>query len=209
MTHRKQLLAAVLLAISVIAAGVGASTASAEEGLAKFTSAKYPATVSGEPLTSHKWETVAGTFKCSAASFGGTLGGESLVLTVGPAYGTCALGLGKAEVKVNGCAYTLEAGFETAEPGKFLGLTTLVCPGGAQIALVEPTSGCELKITSENQMGFVEYANNGEHFDTTFDVEFKYSVNGKCKGVAAGNYEGGLYKGLETMKGNNGQLKLK
>lgn len=195
-------LAGTLLAILVI--GIGSGTASAK--VAEFASAAYPATLTGTQTVGHVIATKAGKIKCSTVSFSGPLSGQQPTLAAAPTYGGCSLGGIAVGVTLNNCEYSFLAGLIT-EPNESLGFFRVECAPKNEIVFLESKSGCEIRIPKQELLSPVEFktAGGGTDFDVILDVEFKYTLNGKC-GVAAGTYEDGLYTGQLTYKGNKGAV---
>lgn len=158
MTSKVRVLALALIAILSIGA-IGASAASAM----KFTSTKYPATVTGSQTSSAVFE--FGTLKvtCSVTKLNGELTAASEVLSLAPSYEGCTSGGTAAEVKPNGCTYRMHAPPTGSEEGS----TDILCPEGKSLEVNALT--CTIKYSAPQTLKHV-FIQNTEGPTSDLDI---------------------------------------
>jgi hypothetical protein len=197
------------------------SSLAASAAQANFSSANYPATVSGSQIegtitgaavSKHEFTTKAGTVKCTTASFAGkSLAGTATELTLTPTYGGCTLAGIAATVNMNGCHYIFTVEKTTTENTVDL-LTHVTCPVGGVITVSVTGSVCKVTIAGGQTLKGIETHNEATDVVATIDVSgISYTIDEgpKCpNGPASGTYTDGTYKGLATLQGNNGAVKV-
>jgi hypothetical protein len=196
--------ALVLGALTVLAINVGAGSAAAVP--AEFSSAAYPATLTGTPTKEHAFMSKAGWVKCATGNFGGTLTAKSETLLTGVSYANCTFeGGGAATVNPTGCTYLQRAGGSVGT-GESVGSLTVECPLGKTITATVMATGCEIRLWwPAGEVGLNPYTNTATGFKMGVSVEFNYTLNNKCK-VPAGNYTEGILTGEYGVVGNNGLI---
>jgi hypothetical protein len=199
---------AFFLSLSAIGLSIALIAGSAQ---ANFSSAGYPATVTGEQTAAQEFGTKIGTFKCKTGKFVSSgLVETSTALTLNPTYEGCtAAGLGLT-VKMNGCDYRLTVEKTTSESTVDLELH-IECPAGSAIEASIVGSTCKLKIEPQTVKG-LETHNEASDVKMTMSVTgLRYIIeNGnKCPNApASGTYSDGTLNGLITFQGNNGAFKI-
>jgi hypothetical protein len=204
-----------LALIAVFALGA-VSVASASAGT--FTAAKG-ATISGEQISGtitsktvakHEFTTVAGTVKCTTATFAGTAAAaESTTQELEPTYGGCTIaGSVPVTIDVNSCKYLFHAGTAGAAT------VDVRCPS-SPITVTVTGSTCSITIGGTsggvNQgLGGITLTNSGT--STAMDIVASIDVTGihyivdngpSCPNApASGTYTDGSYRGVATIKGS-------
>lgn len=191
-----------VVALAILAVAVPASSASG--AVAKFSSEKYPATLTGTQTSPHVFLSGAGPLSCTVAKFTGELAEKSQFVSVTPTYETCSLAGKEATVAMEGCTHKLDAGGMIGE-NESMGGMQILCPAEKEIKV---TSGeCVIKIPPmAESLGFADFKNlEGGEFQEKLDVNLSYSVNNKC-GPKEGTYNDGKTAGTYKVKGNNGPV---
>lgn len=204
MTHKLKALGLTLMAICLIGA-VGASGAQAT----KFTSAKYPTSLTGTQTSQHVFQTMFGAVKCDAASFTGSLAAASSTITLAPTYSKCTTSGLSVTITMNGCDFLIHNTIDISTHASG-GNLDIQCPAGKQIVIDEAETGCTKDIGPQTGLGLMTYTINTEGGDMNFDFTIKgikYTVTGSglfC--FEPGSYTDGTYTGTATFKGSNGVL---
>jgi hypothetical protein len=218
-----------VLGLALVAVFVMSAVVASAAQAAKFDSGTgtYPTTITGEqisgPVTGvtvakHEFKTAFGVFKCTPATFSGTLTAASSEFTVAPTYGNTTLGTGCTVagvagpvIHMNGCDYLFTAGI--AVSGVTPIATHLVCPEGKHIVVTVKT-GCELTIFPQTFSETMISAKNGGGAGSamtstdTIDVtgityEIDEAAAGQCpehESKAGELLHGGTYKGVAEFK---------
>lgn len=186
---------------ALIALALLASSALAVTG--EFEAEGHPVTLTGSKLgeKGHVFTVEGGTksIACETATFSVELVDPSKTLQVSPTYGGCT-GFGfSATVKMEGCAFVVDADEETAA-FEFKGTADVVCPEGKKIKMNAGT--CEVQIGAQTNRSKVEYDDNEEasppDFQLTVDLkELSYTkVDGfLCPLFGSGAGSDGTYAG--------------
>ena len=178
-----------------------------------FHSEAEDTTLIGETIEGEEFVFNAGTAECSEAVFKGTMAAkEASEVSLAPEYGGCtAFGFSTAEVKPNGCTYTLHSGEKEEE--KIEGSADIVCPEGKKLEVVARVLGLtKCTVTIGSQEGLTALTSTNQGSGKTRDLRFDIGLTGiaytqdtgeglgKC---SSGSFENGKYTGAATVIGEN------
>jgi len=148
---------------------------------------------------------VAGEVRCAEANFHGNLAAAAVTLTMSATYSGCTTP-GGAEVVIDmtSCDYLFHAG-ETIAQHKVDGWLDVTCAqAGDEIDIVEPATGCVVKIPAQEGLTTLVYTNNTMARDFNVDIALTgilYTQNEFCNG-GAGVFANGQYTGQSTFIGD-------
>jgi hypothetical protein len=206
MIRNLKVLGLALVAVCAMSAMI-ASAASA----ASFTSANYPATISGEGgITAAEKFTLGATdhgatVECNHSTYSGTLSAASSTLTVQPHYSECkAFGL-SATVNATNCTYVFHATSTSS--------STVDVECGTKAIVIEAGT-CKVEVDTQTGLKSVGTKGNGSHVDVTPNVTgiaYTSITDGfLCPLTGTGSRTGASYTSTSaiTVKGNNGAISV-
>lgn len=201
MTRKLKMLGTCLVAVFALSAVV-ASAASADN----FTSAKYPAVITGVQEGINEFTTTDSGVECEVAKFtSNSVAAASTTLTLTPVYEKCLIGgLIPAIVDMNGCDYLFH----------LIGATTnvsadVVCPAGKVVDITVPSTGCTITIGSQNGLTNIVVSNASPSVKAAVKVtKIIYTQTAPCPGGAKGPEAGATYEGNVKLTGNNGVISV-
>ena len=145
------------LGVAILAALALMVTGAAGAQAANFTSAKYPAFISAEPVSVSTpvfgFENNTQTAKCEFAGFGGEITKATSELKLSPGFSGCTTFGAEGTIESNGCEFVLHPG--TGSVDKFSGTFDITCPTGKKIVVKGNT--CEVTIAAQTGKGTVAY----------------------------------------------------
>lgn len=194
-------LKASLLAVLALTA-IGAVSATAAQA-GTFTAAAYPATITGQSVGFHVFETELGVPMNCNVQLHGEMAAASETLTMTPTY-NCGSGGNPVDVNRNGCDFVFRAG-ETLGNDEVSGLMDLVCPEGAAIDFeITSMQVCHLTVGEQLGLGEITYTNRTMAKDVDVDMALtgiEYELDEGCPVV--GVFGTGEYTGTTTLKSDN------
>jgi hypothetical protein len=114
---------------------------------------KYPALLTSEVASTHRFDVDVESVTCKSATFGGSLSGSSNAMSVNAEYAKCST---STAVVMNSCHYV----FHVANAGPpYLGTMDIACNPGDSIELRVPF--CTVKIGPQSGLSGVGFTNEG------------------------------------------------
>jgi hypothetical protein len=199
----RNLVRAAALSAALCALGaIGSSTALAA---GEFTVGQAPAAITGSEVVANAFEVTNSTtlqwvkIKCSAATFEGTTSTASgTELTLTGRYTACTLGGLAAEVRMNGCKYTL-----TGSAALTASVDIVGCTSGKKIEIIK--GNCTITVPEQTGLAHVTFTSEGtaSTMDTlataTFSTINNTQTGSECPDPGLTSSDG-TYKGTVTFK---------
>ena len=198
MTRNLKALGLALIAMLAISA-VASSAAQAAPGElhSEVAAGKTSAILTGVNVGIHQMTVKGFTLKCEYANVEGTVAKTTTDATVTPEYDICFYGGLKAEVKMNGCKYTL-----TGAADFTANLDITGCTSGKSIEVIDPI--CTITIPEQKGLSHVVFANKPgppKHIEASSTVTgVTYIGDGMLCGQAGGHHADGTLTGSTTIK---------
>lgn len=168
----------------------------------------YPAELVSEQLAEMTLGSEAGTVKCTATTFGGSVPGLDKSVALKPTFTGCkAFGVA-ATVSANGCLFVVHPGSETGSK-VFSGTMDVSCP--VEKTIVITALGCEIRIGSQSGLSSLTLTDE-ETSPPRMAVAFglsgvSYNVakdEGLCPFIGTGVRTNGTVGGKTAVKGTSG-----
>jgi hypothetical protein len=194
-----------------------AMIATAAQAIPTFTSASYPATITGEGGEKFGEKLIFNesdhfpVVECNKSSYHGTLSSASTTLTLTPAYTECrGWGFLNATVHTEGCTYVFHATEGSA--GVYKSHVDVECPAGKSIKIVGGT--CEVEIKTQTGLTTAKSTNSAGTVLVRPEVTgIAYTVvkdGFGCPYTGTGNKAGARWTATSdiVMKGSGGSISV-
>ncbi len=205
MPRKLKVLGVALFAILTMSVAVAAAQAE------KFTSATYPAKITGEQVWPHEFQTTHAGVECEVTKFSGEMTAASETLTLTPTYEKCLVGGAiPATVDMNGCDFLIHTtsvdSVDVVCPTTLINLKLIT----DAIDITVPATGCTMVIPEQTGLHTISMVNRPDGTITAFVhlSSIKYSQNSKCPGGELSEDAGGSYDGEVDFAGNKGAISI-